>query len=40
MDKVLGIGTIDAIYKLFKFEIDATYCYECKKMIIDTNLAN
>ena len=39
MDKALGIGTVDAKYKLFKFEIDAMYCYDCKKMIIDTSLA-
>lgn len=39
MDRIVGVGVIDASYSLAKFKIESDYCYECKKMIFSTNIA-
>lgn len=39
MDKLCGKGMIDAKYTLSKFEIQADYCDECRKMIFSTGLS-
>lgn len=39
MDKIVGKGMIGAEYSLTKFKINAEYCYNCKKMIFDTDIS-
>lgn len=38
LEKLVGIGKIDAKYTLTKFKIQADYCDKCKKMIFSTDI--
>lgn len=39
LDKIGGIGAVDAKYTFSKFIIEADYCPKCRKMIFSTNIA-
>ncbi len=39
IDRMLGTGCVTAVkYSLAVFEIEACYCYDCKKMIFETDI--
>lgn len=40
VDKISGVGMIDAKYTLTTFEIESYYCENCHKMIFDTDITH
>ena len=40
VDKLSGVGMIDAKYTLTTFEIESHYCESCHKMIFDTKISH